>query len=83
MDARDLRDVRLDDLVKVHAHRPFDKDSAGRVSREAAKAIEAEKANLEVKQEAKKALDAAWATVRNFEGEAPIRPLIPDDGAEE
>jgi hypothetical protein len=65
--------------VKVHAHRPFDSDSAGRVAKESAKAIEAEKAALEVKQDAKKALDEAWTTVRGFEEGEPIRPMIPDE----
>lgn len=78
-DSQELLDVRLGDLVKVHSHHPFDEDAAARVSREAAKAVEAEKQNLASKQEAKKALDAAWHTVRNFEGEAQIRPLIPDE----
>lgn len=81
-DAQELRDVRLEDLVKVHAHRPFDNESAARVAREAAKAVQQEKDALGNKQAAKKALDAAWATVRNFEGETTVRPLIPDDDPE-
>ena len=52
-DAQDKKEVRLNDLVKVHAHKPFDDASAARVSREAAKAVASEKKTLEAKQEAK------------------------------
>lgn len=82
-DAQELRDVRLDDLVKVHNHRPMDDEAAARVSQETARAVEACKKALEDKQAAKKALDAAWATVRDLEGEKTVRPLIPDEPAGE
>lgn len=78
-EAQARRDVRLDDLVKVHTHRPFDAASASRVSREAAAAVQGEKDTLTLKQEKKKALDEAWATYASFRDEEPIRPLIPDD----
>lgn len=78
-DAQERRDVRLDDLVKVHAHKPFDQGAAANVSKQAAKAVQQEKDALAAKQEAKKALDAAWTTVQSFNENEPIRPLIPDD----
>lgn len=84
-DSQERRDVRLNDLVKVHRHKPFDPSSASKVSKSAAQAVEAEKRALEVKQEAKKAVDEAWGTVQSFLGTEETRPLIPDeeeDGAE-
>lgn len=78
-EAKKAREVRLGDLVKVHAHKPFDDASAARVSKDTAKAVEREKKAQEAKADAKKALDAAWATVQSFSDSEPIRPLIPDD----
>lgn len=78
-DAQERRDVRLNDLVKVHRHRPFDPSQASKVSKAAAQAVEAEKRALEVKQEAKKALDEAWGTVQSFLGTEEVRPLMPDE----
>lgn len=81
-DAQEARVVREDDLVKVHAHRPFDDRSAARVAKETAKAIKKEKAALTEKQEAKKALDAAWVTVQSFLGQDAVQPMIPDEEPE-
>lgn len=81
--AQETASVRGDDLIKVHAHKPFDDKSAARVAKECARAMQAEKAALANKQESKKNLDAAWATVASFSDETPVRPLIPDDEEEE
>lgn len=82
--AQETAVVRGDDLIKVHSHRPFDNQSAARVAKECAKAMQGEKAALANKREAKSKLDEAWATVQSFSDEAPVRPLIPDeDEAEE
>ncbi len=78
-EAQETRDVRLRDLVKVHAQTPFDTDSAARVANEAAKAVQREEQSLLTKREAKQALDEAWTTWRNFDTSEPVRPLIPDE----
>lgn len=78
-DAKELQEVRADDLVRVF-HRPNDDhDEALRVARATAKAIESCKVALEEKQQAKKALDAAWAAKRSFEPDLSPEPLIPAD----
>lgn len=75
--AHDLRDVRLDDLVKAHEH-SIDADQRAKVSASTAKAVAKEKKLIAEKQEAKKAVDSAWEIVQNFEEDADITPLIPD-----
>jgi hypothetical protein len=49
------------------------------VARHAAKAARSEKLALVSKQEAKKALDAAWETYRSFYDHEPPEPLLPDN----
>lgn len=78
--AQQRRDVRLDDLVKAHAHKPFDRDATLRISREAAKAVEAEKSTLEAKQEAQRAAAEAWKDVEAFNEDAPVRSMMPEEG---
>lgn len=75
--AHDLRDVRLDDLVKAHDN-DIGPDQRAKVSAQTAKAVAKEKKLLTEKQEAKKAVDSAWETVQQFEEDADITPLIPD-----
>lgn len=77
--AQETSVMRGDDLIKVHAHRPFDDKSAARVAKECARALKAEKDSLANKREAKARLNEAWATVQSFSDEVPVRPLIPDD----
>lgn len=81
-DAQKAREVRLDDLVKVHAHKPFDSSAAARVSKEAAKSVQREKDTLEEKQKANKAVGAARDVLRQYLGEEKARSLIPDDEAD-
>ena len=78
-EAQQTLEVRQSDLVKVHAHTPFDPDAAGRIAKETARAIANEKVTLEAKQEAKKALDESWVAWRSYDPSSPTEPLIPDD----
>lgn len=78
-DAKETLLVRLDDLQKVHEHRPFDPNAAAGVSKAAAQAVKREKDALVSKQEAKAKLDDAWETVRSFSDTEPVRPMMPDE----
>lgn len=77
-DAVQLRRVRMDDLEKVYRHRPLDVGTAADVSGELAKAIRDEKISLDAKQEAKRAVNQAWQSLRSLMGEKSAKPLIED-----
>jgi len=62
----------LDDLIRVHAHKPLDEGAVEHVAKATALAAKGTMLALDAKQASKKYLDACWRNVLNHGG--PLEP---------